>query len=197
MAPDQGNNAPGKGEPDLRLFVAIPLWGPFRERNQTHLQNLKKIPADLRWVNPQNWHITLKFLGRVPASRVPDLTQSLKESLTGQWPFSFELGGLGGFPRLSKCRVLWVGATDGKRELIDLANRVAEACTQAGFPGDKKNFQAHLTLARTRKKSLAIRVPKEQFEASWGEVRVDSVVLVKSSLQPGGAKYEVVETVSF
>ncbi len=181
----------------LRLFVAVPLWNEFRERNTVHLKSLRSLDIDLKWVPQENWHITLKFLGQVPASKVHDLTESIGAVLKGSNLFTFSIGGLGGFPRLSKCRVLWVGVQEGRRELIDLAHQVEEACRDAGFPGDRKNFQAHLTMGRSRKESLKIQVPKELFEVSWGEERVDSVALVKSELGPGGAKYEILETIRF
>ncbi|MCA9412512.1 MAG: RNA 2',3'-cyclic phosphodiesterase, partial [Candidatus Omnitrophica bacterium] len=147
---------PIESEPDpkLRLFVAVPLWDDFRERNRHYYVSLKKLPLDLKWVKPENWHITLKFLGPVPQSQVAPLVESLGEHLKGLSPITFELAGLGGFPRLSKCRVLWVGATEGRKKLNALAHKVAEACREAGTPGDRKNFQAHLTLARSRNNPL-------------------------------------------
>ncbi|MCB9783311.1 MAG: RNA 2',3'-cyclic phosphodiesterase [Candidatus Omnitrophica bacterium] len=190
---------PIESEPDpkLRLFVAVPLWDDFRERNRHYYVSLKKLSLDLKWVKPENWHITLKFLGPVPQSQVTPLVNSLGEHLKGVSPITFELAGLGGFPRLSKCRVLWVGATKGRKELNTLARKVAEACREAGTPGDRKNFQAHLTLARSRNNPLAIKVSDELFRSNWGSETVDSVALVKSTLGPGGAKYEIVETIRF
>lgn len=184
---------PAKRTPTLRLFVALPLWGEFRERNLERYRSLRALPHDLKWVRPEHWHITLKFLGPVPESAVPDLIGALERGLESLAGFDFEVDGLGGFPRLSKCRVLWAGVSEGREKMNRLAAAVAAACRETGYPGDRKNFQAHLTLARSRGDSIAMQIPKELFKATWGWGRADSIALVKSTLGPGGPQYEVLK----
>lgn len=182
----------------LRLFVAVPLWEGFQEGALERYRELRKRDWPLKWVKPENWHLTLKFLGDTPETAVEGIVKSLRSHVSGCYqPFLIEVGGLGGFPRLSKMRVFWVGVREGKEPLLQLAQSVHKACVEAGYPGDKKKFEPHLTLARARVGPVAVDVPKEQYSGSWGRRQVDGVALVKSDLGPGGAKYEVLEVISF
>ena len=182
---------------NLRLFVAVPLWKEFREGALPRYCELRKKDWPLKWVKPENWHLTLKFLGDTPASGVREIRQSIRNHVAGSPEFEIELGGLGGFPRLSKMRVFWVGVREGREALVRVADSVDKACVAAGYPGDRKKFQAHLTLARARSAPVAVDVPKDTYSGSWGTQVVGGVCLVQSTLEPGGAKYEVLEEILF
>jgi 2'-5' RNA ligase len=173
-----------------RLFVAVPLWDGFHETAKPVWSPLRKLDLGVRWVKPDHWHLTLKFLGPVPEYGIPEIERHVAERLANSAPFPFVLGGLGGFPRLSKMRVLWVGVREGDRALIDLAHAVHLGCVMAGFPGDKKPFQPHLTLARSKGEAVQVAVPKDLYEATWGTHQVDSVSLVESVLTPEGPTYK-------
>ena len=178
------------------MFVAVPLWEGFREGAIDRYKELRKRDWPLRWVRPENWHLTLKFLGDTPEGAVKAITDSLRAHVSGPHPpFSIEVGGLGGFPRLSKMRVFWVGVREGKEPLIELAESAHKACVEAGYPGDNKKFQPHLTLARAKSGPVSVDVPKELYSGSWGTQEVEGVALVESTLGPGGAKYEVLERI--
>ncbi len=180
---------PSSGEV-FRLFVAIPLWDEFRAMAYGHLDELMRHRWPLRWVKPENWHITLQFLGDVSAVRIPNLSEALRESVGGHVPFEIELGEIGGFPRVSKARVLWVGVKQGRDALLDLAKDVREGCVAGGCPGDRKPFEAHLTLARAKEIPVNIQLPSETCKAKWGTHTVDHIALVRSHLQKGGPVYE-------
>lgn len=183
-------------EEHLRLFFAVPLWDSFREGAMDRYKELQEFGWRLKWVRPENWHLTMKFLGNVPRVAVPGLEESVREKIAGHPPFTVGIGGLGGFPRPSRARVVWVGVREGREPLVELAKAVHEGCSDAGFPGDKKPFQPHFTLARAKKDPVAIRVPDSVFKAHWGERLVDSVSLVRSTLQPTGAVYETLVEIS-
>jgi 2'-5' RNA ligase len=153
-------------------------------------EELRGYGWQLKWVRPENWHLTMKFLGNVPSAAVPHLEESVRAQVAAHSPFRIALGGLGGFPRLSRARVLWVGVREGKEPLVELSKAVHDGCTDAGYPGDKKPFEPHFTLARAKKDPVAIKVPDCVFTAHWGERFVESVSLVRSTLQPSGAVYE-------
>jgi len=186
-APDRKIQRP---EGTLRLFWAVPLWDEFRPGAEGHFNRLKAYGWPLKWVRPENWHITLKFLGNVPETAVTDLSESVRAQVAGIEPFRIGLEGLGGFPRLSRMRVLWVGVKEGKEPLISLSKGVHRGCLAAGRPGDRKEFQPHLTLARSKADPVSVNLPRDLLYAAWGERRVESVFLVKSTLQPSGAVYE-------
>jgi 2'-5' RNA ligase len=146
-------------------------------------------------VKPENWHLTLQFLGDVPLSDVGSLADSMEAMLEPLSPFEIELAGLGAFPRVSKARVLWVGVDRGIENLKCLAQRVREGCITAGHPGDKRPFEGHLTLARAKAEPVSISVPPAIFKARWGNHQVDSISLVRSRLESGGPVYEILKEI--
>lgn len=179
-----------------RLFVAVPLWDQFRAGALSLFNELSRNRWPLRWVKPENWHLTLQFLGDVKVDSVSHLSESLRSSIRGIAPFEIELGEVGGFPRVSKARVVWVGVKQGRDPLLELAKNVRNGCVAGGCPGDKKPFEAHLTLARAKEEPVNIQLPPEIYKASWGTHTVDHIALVRSHLQKGGPAYEVIERFS-
>ena len=135
----------------LRLFVAVTLPPEVRAALAEVIGRLRDadVPG-MRPVAPEALHITLKFLGNVDASRVPDLAAALTAAGDGSVPFRIALQGVGGFPSLEAPRVLWAGVADDAGSLGGLARRVDEACASAGFPREQRPFSPHLTLARMR-----------------------------------------------
>lgn len=172
-----------------RLFVAVPLWGSFRELARLRHNELLKLAYPFRWVRPEHWHLTLHFLGDTPISKLELLKDSLTEEVSRIPSFRIEVGGLGGFPRLSKARVLWVGVRVGAERLVRLAEAAKGACVRAGCPGDKKRFEPHLTLARAKQEPLSVKVPPEIHAAAWGVEEVRSITLVRSELARTGPTY--------
>lgn len=176
-----------------RLFLAIPLWGRIAPTAASHFSRLVNDISAIRWVRPELWHITLHFLGNTPLTGVPQIGAEIAQAVSQTPRFGLTLGGLGGFPRLSKARVVWVGASQGEAELKSLANRVRAACVEAGYPGDKKPFAPHFTLGRARSTPVSVDVPSDLYEADWGSITVESVALVRSDLGPNGPTYTVLE----
>jgi len=174
----------------IRTFVAVPLWDDFAASAKNRFEDLKNRGWPFRWVHPDRWHLTLRFLGDVPKSATALICESISDQVCTQSSFTIEVGELGGFPRLSKARVLWVGVREGRDELCSLAESVTKGCTEAGYPGDKKPFTPHFTIARAKDVPVRIQLEREVFEASWGSQFVDAVHLVGSTLGPGGPTYE-------
>jgi 2'-5' RNA ligase len=196
MSPSNREDPPLEPKRDLlRLFVAAPMWGTFREEALPRYEELRRFHWPLRWTRPENWHFTIQFLGDTPASEVENLDAALRKAVEGFEAFEIEVGGLGGFPRLSKARVLWVGVRKGAESLRRLAEAVRKSLAEAGHAGDKKQFEAHLTVARAREEPVQIQVPADIHAAHWGSCWVDSVMLVKSDLEKGGPVYTSLATV--
>ena len=100
--------------PRLRTFIAIELSSELLNRLQEVQRDLQKRvpPQVVRWVRPQGIHLTLKFLGEVPAERIQAITQAVERACTGVAPFTITAGGLGCFPNLRRPRVVWVGVDE-------------------------------------------------------------------------------------
>jgi 2'-5' RNA ligase len=179
----------------LRLFVAIDLPEDVREalrRLQTDLRR-HDLPG-LRWTRPEGVHLTLKFLGETPASSVPAIEGALARAVAGTAAFRLALGAPGTFGNRRGPRVLWVDVEGDLQPLQELQAAVERELAAAGFPPEQRAFSPHLTLARVAQPpppGTAERVSRalEAVDAPQGEFPAAEVVLMRSSLQPGGAVY--------
>ena len=172
-----------------RLFLAVPLTEDARREVEVGLEPvMRDLPG--RAVRPENWHLTLRFLGDTPPERRDRLRGELEGSSLGS-AFALGFGGLGAFPRAERARVLWLGVEQGAAELGELAQQVESAVRRVGFAPETKPFRAHLTLSRiqppcsiaavlARGLQLAVRMP------------VTEVVLFRRQLGGVPARYEPV-----
>ena len=187
----------------LRLFVAITI--PERVRNEMIAvqRELKPLAlGDVRWTSAEQLHLTLKFLGGVPASLLESVKQSLAESRAGVQPFDLRARGIGFFPNERQPRVVWVGFEGDKNELMALQMRVERRLAPfAEKPGAEK-FLAHATLGRFqkyRRHKTEYLLPRARALANhvFGEWRVEEVALFRSELSPEGARHTKVAVFPF
>lgn len=144
---------------------------------------------DLRWTDPDGWHVTLAFLGATDPSDVPDLVSALRDAAQGLSAFRLETGGVGAFPRPGAAQAIWYGMSDPRHLLTDLAARVQAVLRPTSEPA---RFRPHLTLARSRVRGgeplgswLATLDPPS------GTLTVSGLTLFRSHLGRGPARYEV------
>jgi 2'-5' RNA ligase len=174
----------------MRVFVAVPLDEETRHRlARVVADRVPEIPGGA--VDPQKWHLTLRFLGEVDEVTVDRIRHSLDTADLGG-SFTMAWGGLGAFPRPARASVLWVGIPRGADDLRALWMATEAALDEAGFPPEDRPFRPHLTIAR-------IRPPEDVSEVMAGEplatvpMAVDRVTLFQSRLERGGARYSVVD----
>lgn len=180
----------------IRSFIAIELPDEVR-------QGLAKLRNELerdehrfvKWVNPEGIHLTLKFLGSIPAGRVTEVTRAMEGATRGISPFHLQISGLGVFPSLTQVRVFWVGIDGEMDKLSRLHQNIDSALGALGFAREERPFVPHLTLARIRqgaspsdKRSFGALVDSAVFEHEY-DVEVKAVSLMKSQLTPAGAVY--------
>ena len=183
--------------PVLRLFIATDISDEQRDATLALMENLRKgiqfTRAHPKWVGPESLHVTLKFLGGVEEERVDGIIQAVECKLLDRAPFEFSLKGLGVFPTEREPKVLWLGVDQGKRDLMELAQRLESALYPIGFAPELRAFHPHLTLARVKALSGAEAmmdvVNSHRRSAPDGSSRVDHVVLYRSELRPEGAVY--------
>lgn len=177
----------------MRLFIAIDLPDSVRAAlasEQARLRDACAGSGDIRWTRPEGVHLTLKFLGEVAATRLPEVTTAL-DGLGRFEPFEIEVGGFGFFPSARRPRVFWVGL-EAPPALGDLAKRVEVAMEPLGFAREDRPFQPHLTLARfdSQRPQPALEVALQKSGAvSFGRFTVTEFFLFESKLRPGGAEY--------
>lgn len=180
----------------MRLFVAIELDAAVREELGRFISELRRGGGPVKWVEPKNLHLTLKFLGEVPDERVGEATQIVRDCAAGIAPFSLAAKGVGGFPDLKRPRVVFVGAEDERRAAHELARRLNEEMQLIDVPAEDRPFQCHITLARLREPRLSPR-QMAALEAcagrNFGALSVAHVTLMRSTLTPTGPVYEAVE----
>ncbi|MHB0886904.1 MAG: RNA 2',3'-cyclic phosphodiesterase [Bacillota bacterium] len=184
-------------EDSWRLFVAVHL-PPDLVSGVTRVQDqLRRSRADVKWVEEENLHLTLKFLGEVPEGRVP----SVREALTAVGevaPFRVSLRGVGAFPGPGSPKVVWVGLSDGASEFVRLAGAVDRALAARGFARERRPASPHLTIGRVRGPSNleALRRGMDAVgPAAIGSFECREARLYRSVLGTGGPVYTVLETI--
>jgi 2'-5' RNA ligase len=178
-----------EGVDAARIFVAVPLPDEVRMALADLIGDVD-LPGTV--VPPANWHITLRFIGRTDDVAYDRLLASLDETDLGD-VFDIEVGEMGSFPRPNRATVLWIGVDRGQTRLAEVAAEVKEAVEAAGFDPEDRPFRAHLTLSRIRPP-----VDVTGLIGSFPEVRLKwrcrSIVVYRSHLGRGGARYEPLET---
>jgi 2'-5' RNA ligase len=180
----------------LRLFVAIPM--PEAVRNQIigvqqELQRLVSREA-VRWTKPEQFHLTLRFLGEVPVERVPSLQEAVNTVCLGSPARRLRAQGIGFFPNARSPRVIWVGINDGGRHLADLQKKIENAIRRFTEEPGGENFAGHVTLGRFKhfkrqeigKLTVRAQAMKDQ---EFGEWTAQEIEIIRSELSPEGARY--------
>jgi 2'-5' RNA ligase len=180
----------------MRLFVAVNLSAHARDAIQSAIDDFPVENPPWRWVGPDNWHLTLKFLGETKPERVDGLIAALDAARARHPAFEMALGSFGGFPNLRSPRVLFFnierGAQNLERLVVDI-DRAVESAT--GLPLETRRFHAHATVARVKDAlpaGVASRLPLVP-PLTDAVTRVDSFELMESRLQRTGAVYSVVK----
>lgn len=181
----------------IRTFIAIELDESIKDELTKLQERLKgETPrGSVRWVRSGGIHLTLKFLGDVPADQIEKITTALQRSCQGVSPFSLSCGGLGCFPNPRRPRVVWVGIQEETGTLVQLKKAIEENVAPLGYPTEKRKFSPHLTLGRVQRRASSGDRGQlgELVEASeigiLGQMEVRSVSLIRSDLRPSGAVY--------
>jgi len=182
----------------LRLFVAIST--PEAVRNeiaaaQLELQRLVSRDA-IRWAKPDQFHLTLRFLGGIPGARVPALRGAVNAVCAGSPALRLRAQGIGFFPNARSPRVIWAGVNDGEGRLVDLQKKIEAAVrpfTQE--PGTEK-FAGHVTIGRVKhlnrpeiEKLTALAQAVQ--DRLFGEWTANEVEIIQSRLLPAGAEHSL------
>jgi 2'-5' RNA ligase len=157
-------------------------------------ENLIKTGADLKAVQPQNIHITMRFLGDIKLTMVDSIHEAMKK--VAFTAFDCDIRGLGVFPDLRYPRVVWAGIRKGANELRNIFEQLEPNLQLLGFRPDPKGFSPHLTLARVktgRYKAELARCVQDLADYEFGVVKADCLRLKKSVLTPRGPIYSILK----
>jgi RNA 2',3'-cyclic 3'-phosphodiesterase len=192
----QGRPNQSRKPESWRVFCAIDLPEAVREKGAAHVERLRvsSPQAQVSWNRKQNIHLTMKFLGELPVSRVDNLSAAAARAVGRLSPFEIYIEGPGVFPKHGPPRVLWIGVRDNSGKLATLSSRFEEECAKEGFVREKRPFHPHLTLARLRQRdgaqALAAKHQGMHFEPL--EIVVHELLVIRSELSPEGSKYTVI-----
>jgi 2'-5' RNA ligase len=174
----------------VRTFVAILLPDDVRRALAASVAQLRTVGNDVAWVGPDNFHLTLKFLGPVDADRLPAVTDALTDAAGGCPSFQLGIRGLGAFPSPARPRVLWAGVDAGAAPAAALAARIDDGLEALGFKREARAFSPHVTLGRVRQPHAQPRLAEAlTATVAFGRVEVRHVSLMRSDLSPRGARY--------
>ena len=182
--------------PDLvRSFLAFDLENEnVRKRLAAVQKLLVQTDADLKLVEPQNIHMTIRFLGDITSNMVEKVFEEMQKVQFA--PFDVQISSLGVFPDLRYPRVVWAGMTEGADQLKNVFSQLEPRLRGLGFTPDPKGFSPHLTFARVKsgknKAQLAEFVTKNA-SYDFGTVKAECLRLKKSELTPKGPIYSTLK----
>ncbi len=179
----------------MRLFFAS--FASARAKDLLKRKSLwlqQQLPGGIKWVQPKNFHITIKFLGEADEEQGKELKEKLKniDFSSGKFPYKYQ--GIDVFPHLNNPRVIVTPVKLGKEELIEVHKTVENISVEAGFDPEERNFKPHLTLGRVKDDRI-----KEEVSDLFAEVNekyfinvldhMEELSLVESNLTPEGPEY--------
>ena len=177
----------------IRTFVAVEMDAAVREMAAELSRELASAGADVKWVDAENMHLTLKFLGEVDSREVHEVCRAVESAAASQAPFRLDLCGAGAFPTIHRPRTLWLGCGPGSEPLAALAERIEAELHKLGYPREGRRFHPHLTLGRIRRGKAGLarlaELLAEHADFEAGRSRVDEVVVFSSQLDRGGPTY--------
>ncbi len=182
----------------MRLFIGIGLPPKIKTRLAALCSQLAPQVPGARWIEENNFHITLKFLGQGPEEKVGEILEAMRLAARDVPPFSMRLDRLGMFPSPRRARVIWLGITDGFQESVTLAGALDRELEGLGYKTEARPYHPHVTLARLR---VPQPLPQLAADASAqpppidASVSVARVTLFESKLRRSGAQYSVVKEV--
>jgi len=187
--------------PTRRLFLAVPLTDDVRETVadiSKRLQTGARFTAlQASWVPPQNFHMTLHFLGGVAEAQLANLEAALRTLEGAIPPFHLSFSGLGYFPHAKAPRVLWLGASNPAKRLPEIVRTTGEAIEDAGIELKHQNFHAHITMARFKSQrgtAAFVSIARNYAGVSADSCKVTRLVLMESLISAGAPEYrEVME----
>lgn len=177
----------------MRLFIAFKTT-PIEEQLYEILLKIKSEIKDVKYVNKNNLHITVKFLGETSDSKISTINSILYNIANKMRNFQFSISGISGFPERKKARVLFFDVIEGEKFMNEIAARIENDLSKIGFEKEN-NFKPHITFARAKIGTVNLEV------VNFFDYKIDGSVLglnlIKSTLTPSGSLYEVLSSFDF
>jgi 2'-5' RNA ligase len=179
----------------FRTFIAIEIGLEVKSRAAALISRLRESGAKVSWTRPENLHLTLKFLGDTPDTRIPEVCRAVAKVASRAQPITIGFRQAGAFPKLERPRTLWIGVEEGMTELLALQENLEDELAELGFPRERRRFSPHLTIGRVRSSgpsalALGELLRREQGFVA-GETVADEIEVMASFLSPQGPTYQL------
>ena len=173
-----------------RVFLALEVPDEIRQDIECFKERLNTGEAMIKWVEPENLHINLRFFGEISEEEIKKIEECSKQIADSQKPFELSIEGLGFFPNNISPRVLWLGCTS--KELLKLRFDLEQLFEEAGLGKEKKEYKPHITLGRIKSKKEVRTLSKEvckKSETRLGTFHADRITIFESRLSFKGPEY--------
>jgi 2'-5' RNA ligase len=176
-----------------RTFIAVEAVDGVHAQAQTAIERLRPHATNVKWVEPENSHWTLQFLGDLKDEEIAEVCRRVQKVVAQVEPFSLTAAGVGAFPHVDRPRVLWLGAAEGAEPFCELQSAIEKNLEDMGFRGENRRFVPHLTLGRVGPSGGSVSQSVDELNASanfgGGQMIVDEVTVFQSEPQRSGPKY--------
>ena len=181
----------------FRGFISIDI--DSFQKIQEFERDIKDTGANVKLVEPENIHLTLKFLGDTDESLIDRIEEIMKYSVKDVEPFEIQLIGSGVFPNERYIKVMWIGIKNSEN-IGKIASLIDEKISTLGFEKEKRKFSAHLTIARVKNaknKEKLLNIIEKYRDIEFAKIKVDTIKLKKSTLTPKGPIYTTLKEIKF
>ena len=177
----------------VRTFVAVELNDRVRQQAVALIESLAAVGADVKWVDAENLHLTVKFLDEVAMKEIPRVCDAVARAAAIAAPFELEIRGAGAFPNAARPKTVWLGAGGGQEQMAALFAALETSLAKLGFRKEPRRFVPHLTLGRVRSGGPAVaalgELLQQRADFRAGESRIARLVVFSSELTPQGPLY--------
>jgi 2'-5' RNA ligase len=168
----------------IRTFIAIELARPIREQLVALQESLGEAAPDVKWVEPENLHVTLLFLGEVEDREIPAVCRAVQEAAASHPTFAMTVERVGCFPNPRRPRILWAGIGSGLQDVVAIHDAIESPLLELGhYRREERKYTPHVTLGRNRSEGPAHALQQALAqEAGWtgGEQTVSEVLVMAS-----------------
>jgi 2'-5' RNA ligase len=180
-----------------RTFIAIPALDEVQAAALAAIDRLRSAAEGVKWVEPDNLHWTLQFLGDLTDVEMAETCLRTVRAAAQHEAFTLEAAGVGAFPSIERPRTLWLGAGEGAERVVDLQASIERSLESLGFRGESRAFVPHLTIGRIAGRGghaggaeLTRRLAALK-DFSGGSMSVDEAIVFASELSRDGPHYHV------
>lgn len=178
----------------MRAFIGIALPDTIRSSLAGLQRQLQESGADVKWVEADNLHVTMKFLDEITDEQRRTVEELLTHVAGQEPPFPLGLKEVGAFPSVRAPRVVWVGLEEGRESVVRIAEKIEQGCRTYGLRREERPFAAHVTLGRVRSPKRRDRLAQRLQSTLWQPpepFQVTTLTLYRSDLSSSGPRYTV------